>query len=116
VGVAFALLTALELVIGQWAVGEADILLRTTKSNLLHWAVALVLLGAFFSGLEASRIAVRVVGTILAGIGAWGLLSPSTLGDFLGYAGEIPSSYAVLHLLAGVGCLVAGFVGSRKLA
>src|SRR5687767_2995536 len=90
-GVAYALLTALELV-GGWAVGGTDILLRTTKANLLHWAVALVLLGSRFSGIKASGIATRVVGVILVGLGVWGYLGPAGLGDVLGYPRGIPAS------------------------
>lgn len=112
-GVTYAALTALELV-GGWTVGGTDILLRTTKANLLHWAVALGLLGSYFSGARTSRIAMRVVGVILVGIGAWGFLGPGSLGDVLGFPDGIPASYNAFHLVTGASALLVGFWRARE--
>jgi hypothetical protein len=112
-GVTYAVLTALELT-GGWAVGGTNILLRTTKANLLHWAIALGLLGSFFSGPKPSRIATRVAGVILLGIGAWGFLSPASLGGVLGFPFEIPTSYKAFHLVTGAGALFGGFSRVRE--
>lgn len=112
-GVTYAVLTALELV-GGWALGETDIVVRTTKTNLFHWALALALLGTFFSGPEPARIATRVAGVILAGIGVWGFLAAASLGDVLGFSGDIPTSYNAFHLFTGAGALFAGFSRAPK--
>jgi hypothetical protein len=112
-GVSYAVLTALEL-FGGWALGGSDIVLRTTKTNLLHWAVALGLLGSHFSGPEPARIAIRVAGVILAGIGVWGFLAAASLGDVLGFSGDIPTSYNAFHLVTGAGALFFGFSRARE--
>lgn len=114
VGAGYALMTVLELVFGEISIGGAVILDRTTKFNLLHWAVALAMLGSFFAGSSPSRLACRIVGSIFAVVGAWGLLSASSLGTVLGYADGIPVAYTILNLLTGAICLTAGFPrGSR---
>lgn len=109
-GVAYAVLTALELLIGQWRLGEVEILQRTTKVNLLHWAAALALLGSFFAGSGASRIVTRVLGLAFLGIAAWGFLAPDALGSFLGFPDEIPALYNVYHALTAVAALAAGLL------
>jgi hypothetical protein len=111
-GVIFAVLTVVELVAGDWSPGGLNILDRTTRANLLHWALALVMIGSFYAGSEASRLACRVVGIVLLALAAWGLLSAATLGTVLGYSDGIPASYQVLHLLTAVAAIGFGF-GAR---
>ena len=115
-GVTFAVLTALELLVGSWAIGGAIILLRTTKLNLLHWAIALGLMGGRLGGPEGSRIASLVVGGVLVGLGLWGLIGPEALGGVLGFEEEIPWAYGIFHLLTGLGPLSGVFLAARKAA
>lgn len=115
-GVAYAILTALELLIGQWKLGEVEILQRTTKANLFHWAATLALLGSFFAGSGASRIVTRIVGLAFLGIAAWGFLAPDALGSFLGFPAEIPGLYNVYHALTAVAALAAGLLPVERTA
>ncbi|MGH2692579.1 MAG: hypothetical protein ACRDHM_08770 [Actinomycetota bacterium] len=108
-GVAYASLTAVELLIGEWSVGGVAVLDRTTKANLLHWVVALAMLGSFFAGSTTSRLACRTAGFLFLGLAAWGLLSAVSLGGVLGYPDAIPVSYRVLHALTAIVALVSGF-------
>jgi hypothetical protein len=115
-GVAFALLTAVELAAGAWTVGQVEIVRRTTMLNLVHWLVALSALGSFFAGAGPSRIVARILGLALLGLGAWGFVSPNTLGSSFGFPGEIPALYNAYHGVAGVLALIAGFGPLRKAA
>ncbi|MGH2711129.1 MAG: hypothetical protein ACRDH9_08005 [Actinomycetota bacterium] len=114
-GVSFGALTVLELVFGDWAIGSIRLLERSTKANLLHWALALVLLGSFFANQRAVSLACRIVGPILLVLGIWGLLSARSLGDVLGHTDGIPVTYSLLSLLTGVGATVTGY-GKRPKA
>ena len=113
-GMLFVLLTLAELLFGGWQLGQAEILRRTTMLNLLHWVVALALLGAFFAGEGPSRVAARVVGLALLALGIWGLLSSNTLGSFLGFPDEIPGLYNAYHASAAVLALIGGFGSARQ--
>lgn len=115
-GVAYTMLTALELLIGDWRLGEVEILQRTTKVNLFHWAAALALLGAFFAGSGVPRIANRILGLAFLGVAAWGFLAPDTLGSFLGFPDEIPGLYNVYHALTAVVALAAGLLPVERTA
>jgi len=108
-GVAYAVLTATELVFGEWFLGGTPILDRTTKANLLHWLVALAMLGAFFAGGAPSRVMCRVAGSLFLVLTIWGLLSAVSLGGVLGYPDGIPVSYQALHALSAIGALIGGF-------
>ena len=115
-GVAFAALTAIELLVGDWALGGTAIILRTTKLNLLHWAVALSFLGGRFAGPAAARVVTWVVGGALLGLGLWGLLAPAGLGAAFGFGTSIPWSYTVFHLLTSGVALSGAFISRRKAA
>lgn len=116
-GLALALLTALELVFGQLAVGDAQMLQRTTKANLLHWVVALTMLGAFFArSTGALRTILRVVGLILLAFSLWGILSPDGFGRAFGFGGGIPNAYSVYHAAAALIALWGGFLAVEKRA
>ena len=108
-GVALASVTAAELLVGEWSPGGVTVLDRTTKGNLLHWVLALALLGSFFVGGSASRTACRIAGLLLAALTIWGLLSAVSLGGVLGYPGEVPVSYQVIHVVTALAALTSGF-------
>lgn len=114
-GVAYALLTAAELLLGELSVGGVAVLDRTTKTNLLHWLVALAMLGSFFGGDAPSRLACRIAGSVLLALAVWGLLSAVSLGGALGYSEGIPGAYQVLHALSAAAALTGGFVPGWRL-
>lgn len=110
-GIAFALLTALELLLGEAALGDTELLRRTTKINIFHWTMALTMLGAFFSASDgATRTAVRIGGSVLLVVALWGALWAGALGSFLGFAGGIPAAYNVYHAATGLLALSVGFL------
>jgi hypothetical protein len=113
-GVVYAAYTVLELTVGDWTVGDATIIQRTTKTNLLHWAASLGLLGAFFSGARAARLACRIVGPLFLALTAWGLLSASSAGSLFGYPDGIPVIHNALHGLTAIAAVSAGFPIRRK--
>jgi hypothetical protein len=97
-------------------IGDLVILQRTTLQNIIHFAVGIVVLGSFFAGEAAARNVARVIGVVFVAITIWGFLSPSGLGEFLGYDGDIPAVYNFVHLVTALLALFAGFAGSRRRA
>jgi hypothetical protein len=95
-------------------IGDAVILQRTTLQNIIHFAVGIVVLGSFFAGETAARNVARIIGVVFVAITIWGFVAPSSLGEFLGYEGDIPTAYNIVHLVTALLALFAGFAGSRR--
>jgi hypothetical protein len=113
-GIAYIAVALLELILGDLTAGDFVILQRTTLQNIIHWAVGVVVLGSFFAGEAAARMVARIVGIVFVAITIWGFVSPSSLGDFLGYSGDIPVIYNIIHLVTALVALFAGFAGRRS--
>ena len=112
-GIAYIGVALLELILGDLTAGDVVILDRTTLQNVVHWAVGVVVLGSFFAGEAAARTVARIVGIVFVALTIWGFVSPSSLGDFLGYPGDIPVIYNIIHLVTALLALFAGFAGRR---
>jgi hypothetical protein len=108
-GIAYIGVALLELILGDLKVGDFVLLDRTTLQNIIHWAVGVVVLGSFFAGEAAARTVARIVGIVFVAITIWGFVSPSSFGDFLGYGGDIPVFYNIVHLVTALVALFAGF-------
>lgn len=114
-GVASALLTVLELVLGEVVLGASELLHRTTKANLLHWVLGLIMLGGFFARTAAaSRTALRVGGIALFVISAAGILWADAFGASLGFDGGMPLAYNAYHGVGALMALSAGFLTSPE--
>ncbi len=113
-GIAYIGVALLELILGDLSAGDTVILQRTTLQNLVHWAVGIVVLGSFFAGENAARTVARIVGIVFVALTIWGFVAPDSLGDLLGYNGDIPMSYNIVHLLTAILALFAGFAGGRR--
>ncbi len=115
-GIAYIGVALLELITGDegLVIGNTVILARTTLQNIVHWAVGVVVLGSFFAGEAAARTVARVVGIVFVALTIYGFVAPESLGDLLGYSGEIPMSYNIVHLATAVLALFAGFAGGRR--
>ena len=114
-GVAFAVLTALELVIGELRLGGMELLHRTTKANILHWLVALTMLGAFFArSPSASRKVLRVGGIVLLVISVAGIFWADGFGASLGFGTGMPLAYNAYHGAAALLALVGGLLLSAE--
>ena len=113
-GVAYLGVALLELLLDELSLGGALILDRTTLQNIVHWVIGLAVLGSFFAGEGAARSVARIVGVVLVLLAIIGFLMPDTLGDLLGYDGDIPMAYNIVHLITGGAALFAGFAGSRR--
>ena len=81
----------------------------TGIQNAIHWAVGAVVLLSFFGSEATAKMVARLIGLVLLGITVFGLLAPDTLGDLLGFAGDIPMSYNIVHALTAAVALYSGF-------
>ena len=113
-GIAYIGVALLELILGDLTVGSTVILARTTLQNIVHWAVGIVVLGSFFAGEAAARTVARIVGIVFVALTIYGFVAPDSLGDLLGYPGDIPVSYNIVHLATALLALFAGFAGGRR--
>jgi len=113
-GVAYIGVSLVELIFGDISVGDTVILERTTMQNIVHWAVGVVVLGSFFAGEAAARTVARIVGVVFVILTIYGFVAPDSLGDLLGYGGDIPMSYNIIHGLTALVALFAGFAGDRR--
>jgi hypothetical protein len=84
--------------------------------NALNWVVGVIMMSAFFGTERTARFADRIFGFLFLALTIWGLRSPSSLGNVLGSAGNLPAIYNVIHFVTAIGALFAGFVsrGGRK--
>ena len=117
-GIVYAAVALLELILGDdgLEIGGAQILLFEPLQNVVHWLIAVVVLGSFFAGENAARMVARVVGIVLVVLAIWGFVAADSLGELLGYDGDIPMAYNWVHLITGLVALFAGFFASRTYA
>ena len=115
-GIAYIGVALLELILGDkgLVLGDTVILARTTLQNIVHWVVGVAVLGSFFAGEAAARTVARIVGIVFVILTIYGFVAPDSLGDLLGFGGDIPMSYNIIHLLTAILALFAGFAGSRR--
>jgi hypothetical protein len=64
---------------------------------------------SFFGSEATAKLVARVIGLVFLAITLFGLFAPDTLGDLLGFAGDIPMSYNIVHALTAAVALYAGF-------
>jgi hypothetical protein len=81
----------------------------TAIQNAIHWAVGAVVLLSFFGSEATARLVARVIGLVFLAITIFGFVAPDTLGELLGFDGDIPMSYNVVHALTAAVALYAGF-------
>ncbi|MGH9168885.1 MAG: DUF4383 domain-containing protein [Acidimicrobiia bacterium] len=110
-GIAYIGVALLELILTDLTIGDTVILQRTTLQNLVHFAVGIVVLGSFFAGEMAARNVARIIGIVFVALTVYGFVAPDSLGDLLGYDGDIPMSYNIVHLVTALLALFAGFAG-----
>jgi hypothetical protein len=110
-GIAYIAVALLEVILGDLEVGGFVLLDRTTTQNIVHWAVGVVVLGSFFAGEAAARTVARIVGIVFVALTIWGFVSPDSLGGILGYEGDLPVAYNIIHLVTALVALFAGFAG-----
>jgi hypothetical protein len=111
-GIAYVGVGILELFFGQGnplTVGDFVLLERTTLQNIVHFAVGVVVLGSFFAGESAARTVARIIGVVFLALTIWGFVSPSSVGSFFGYQGELPMFYNIVHAVTAALALFAGF-------
>ncbi|MGH2663776.1 MAG: DUF4383 domain-containing protein [Actinomycetota bacterium] len=118
-GIAYIGVAVLELFFpldDRLLIGDTVILARTTLQNIVHFAVGIVVLGSFFAGEAAARTVARIIGVVFVVLTIYGFVAPDSLGDLLGYPGDIPAVYNWIHAATAVLALFAGFAGSRRTA
>jgi hypothetical protein len=115
-GVAYLGVAILELFYPEsdpLQIGDVVILQRTVLQNVVHFAVGIVVLGSFFAGETAARNVARVIGVLFLLLTIYGFAAPESLGEVLGYRGEMPLVYTLIHAATAVAALFAGFAGRR---
>ncbi len=117
-GIVYAAVALLELILGDdgLEIGGAQVLALATLQNIVHWAIAVVVLGSFFAGENAARMVARIVGIVLLVLAIWGFVDRDSLGELVGYDGPIPTAYNWVHLVTGLVALFAGFFATRTYA
>ncbi len=81
----------------------------TPLQNAVHWAVGAVVLLSFFGSEATAKLVARVVGVVFVALTIWGFVSPSSFGDFLGFSGDVPVSYNIIHAATAAVALYSGF-------
>ncbi|MDP8955687.1 MAG: DUF4383 domain-containing protein [Actinomycetota bacterium] len=116
-GLAYVAVALLELILDELTIGGAVILDRTVLQNVVHWVIAIAVLGSFFAGENAARMVARIVGIVLVVLAIWGFVDSDSLGNLLGYEEDgIPAAYNWVHLVTGLAALFAGFFATRAYA
>lgn len=113
-GIAYIGVAVLELFFSETdplTIGDTVILQRTTLQNIIHFAVGIIVLGSFFAGESAARTVARIIGIVFVALTIYGFVAPDSLGDLLGYSGDIPVVYNIIHAATAVIALFAGFAG-----
>jgi Domain of unknown function (DUF4383) len=113
-GIAYIGVAILELFYPETdplTIGDTVVLQRTVLQNVIHFAVGIIVLGSFFAGESAARNVARVIGVVFVALTIYGFVAPDSLGEVLGYDGDIPAVYNFIHAATGVLALFAGFAG-----
>lgn len=113
-GIAYLGVAILELFFGLGSplkIGNFVLLERTTLQNIVHFGVGAVVLGSFFAGEGAARVVARIIGIVFVALTIWGFVSAASLGKFLGFPGDLPMFYNIVHAVTAVVALFAGFAG-----
>ena len=118
-GIAYLAVALTEVILGSAGlmVGNAVILKLTVIQNAIHWLTGLVVLGSFFTGEIGARLVARIVGIVFVLVTVLGVLERVIASDFfgrlLGFAGQLPLSYNLVHLATAALALFAGFFAAR---
>jgi uncharacterized protein DUF4383 len=116
-GIAYIGVAILELFFSlsdPLTIGDTVIVQRTLLQNIVHFAVGIIVLGSFFAGETAARTVARIIGVVFVALTIYGFVAPDSLGELLGYDGEIPAVYNFVHAVTAALALLAGFAGSRR--
>lgn len=81
----------------------------TGIQNAVHWAVGAVVLLSSFGSESTAKLVARVIGVVFVALTAYGFIAPDTVGDLLGFEGDLPVSYHLIHALTALAALYAGF-------
>ncbi|HEY7755924.1 MAG TPA: DUF4383 domain-containing protein [Actinomycetota bacterium] len=105
-GIAYLAVAATEVITRD---ALEPVLEFTGIQNAIHWAVGAVVLLSFFGSESTARLVARVIGVVFLAITIFGFVAPATLGELLGFDGDIPAAYNVVHALTAAVALYAGF-------
>jgi hypothetical protein len=114
-GIAYLAVAVLEVALGSngLKIGGTTILQIQLVQNLIHWAVGLAVLGSFFAGENTAKLVARAVGIVFVVVALLGLFVEPLTGQLLGFAGALPMSYNIVHVLTAAAALFAGFAAQR---
>ncbi len=114
-GIAYIAVALLEDILGGSGlkIGSTLVLKVTVLQNIIHWTVGLAVLGSFFAGEMAAKMAARVVGLVFVLVTVLGFAARTFTGKLLGFHGPLPWSYNLVHLATAVFALIGGFAAAR---
>lgn len=112
-GIAYLAVAAIE-VLFQGRFSEDFGIEFTGLQNAIHWTIGVIALAVFFATERTARIVARVIGIAFLILTIWGFAKPLSFGDFLGYPGDVPQTYNVVHLLTALAALFAGFTSRDR--
>ena len=114
-GIAYLAVAVVELLTKSDGLnlGDTAILSFGTLHNIIHFAVAVVVLGSAFAGEAAAKMVARVVGVVFLVITIWNIAAPDSYADFVGIEGDLPVAYTIVHAVTAIAALYAGFAGTR---
>ena len=98
---------------GTLKIGGGTILQITLVQNLIHWVVGLAVFGSFFAGENTAKMVARVVGIVFVLVTLLGFFVEPFTGNLLGFSGNLPLIYNLVHLLTAAAALFAGFAAQR---
>jgi hypothetical protein len=117
-GLAYLAVAALEIVLlatGTFVeIGNVTIFKFALLQNIIHWTVGLVVFGSFFAGEYWAKYVARIVGVVFVLVSLLGIFLPKFTGQLLGFSGNLPFSYTVVHILTAAAALTAGFVARAE--
>ena len=114
-GIAYIAVALLEDIIGTdgWRAGGTTILRLTAVQNVIHWAVGLAAIGSYFAGETVAKMVARVIGIVFVIVSLLGIFAREFTGKLLGFDGDLPWSYNIVHIVTALAALFAGFAASR---
>jgi hypothetical protein len=117
-GLAYLAVAATEVLLlamgTSFKLGSETILEFALLQNIIHWTVGLVVFGSFFAGEYWAKFVARIVGIVFVLVSLLGLFLPEFTGRLLGFDGNLPISYTIVHIATAAAALTAGFVARTE--
>lgn len=98
-GLGYLVIAGLESVAGRLEAGGATLLELAITLNLVHWTAGLTAVGASIASEQAATLAARAAVLLFLVLSVAAFAARDWTGDLLGFAGPVPWTYPILHLV-----------------